>query len=146
MEENNIINENQAGFRKEYSTTDHILTLTLLLEYMKFKNKTLFCGFMDLRKAYDTINRVMLFKKLEMFKVKGKFFNVILSMYNQTKSRLKCNNLYTCDFSCDVGIRQGENLSSMLFSIFLNDLESYLNKQQCDYIYLKSNDDLFTYL
>ena len=146
LEENNIINENQTGFRKGYSTMDHVLTLNLLLDYMKIKNKTLYCGFMDLRKAYDLINKAMLFKKLEMFNVKGKFFNVLLSMYKNTKSRLRSNNLYTHDFFCNIGIRQGENLSSMLFAIFLNDIEEFFDEQNCDYISLHDHDNMYVYL
>ena len=119
---------------------DHVLTLHLLLEYMKMKNKTIFCGFMDLRKAYDLINRAMLFQKLEMFHIKGKLYNIILSMYNDTKSRLRCNNLYTNDFCCNIGIRQGEKLSSMLFAIFLNDIEKFCKDNSCDSIPLKQHN------
>lgn len=146
LEEYHIINEIQAGFRKEYSTMDHVLTLHLLLEYMKMKNKTIFCGFMDLRKAYDLINRAMLFQKLEMFHIKGKLYNIILSMYNDTKSRLRCNNLYTNDFCCNIGIRQGENLSSILFAIFLNDIEKFCKDNGCDSIPLKGHDDIHVFV
>ena len=142
LEENNLIEENQAGFRKNYSTMDHVLTLNILLEYMKTKKKTLYCGFIDLRKAYDLINRAMLFKKLEMFDVNGKFFNVILAMYQNTKSRLRCNNLYTTEFTCNIGIRQGENLSSMLFAMYMNDIESFLQDQNCEYVNVSSHDNL----
>ena len=146
IEENNILYENQAGFRTDYATTDHILTLHLLLEYMKFNKNTLYCGFMDLSKAYDTINKAKLFQKLEMFNVKGKFFNVVLSMYTHTKSLLRCNNLYTNTFLCNIGIRQGENLSSMLFAIFMNDIEMFFNEKNCDYIPLLDHTKMHVYL
>lgn len=145
LDENSILNENQAGFREGYSTIDHILTLHLLLEYMKFNKNTMFCCFMDLSKAYDKINRIKLFQKLELFDIKGKFFNVVLSMYSQTKSLLKCNGLYTNSFNCNIGIRQGENLSSLLFSIFLNDLESYLNENDCDYIFVRDHTHMHVF-
>ena len=140
LDSNNILNENQAGFRSNYSTTDHILTLYLLLEYMNVNKKTMYCAFMDLKNAYDLINRSMLFQKLNLFNVHGKFFNVLLSMYSNTKSCLKCNNLYTNTFECSVGIRQGENLSCCLFSIFLNDLETFLNVNNCVPIDLYDNE------
>ena len=145
LDENDVLNENQAGFREGYATIDHILTLHLLLDYMKFNKNTMFCCFMDLSKAYDKINRIKLFQKLELFDIKGKFFNVVLSMYSQTKSLLRCNGLYTNSFYCNIGIRQGENLSSMLFSIFLNDLESYLNENDCDYIFVKDHTHMHVF-
>ena len=84
LDEHSILNENQARFWEGYATTDHILTLHLLLEYMNFNKSTLYCCFMDLSKAYHKINKINLFQKLELFNVKGKFFNVVLSMYSQT--------------------------------------------------------------
>ena len=146
LDEHSILKENQAGLKESYATTDHILTLHLLLEYMNFNKSTLYCCFMDLSKAYDKINKINLFKKLELFNVKGKFFNVVLSMYSQTKSLLRCDGLYTNTFNCNIGIRQGENLSSMLFAIFLNDLEDFLNEKDCEYLTVKDHTNMHEFL
>jgi hypothetical protein len=55
-----LIGPEQAGFRKSYSTTDHILTLKCIIDiYLKAKKK-LFCAFIDFQKAFDTINRIQL--------------------------------------------------------------------------------------
>ena len=58
---------------------------------------------MELKNAYDLINSSMLFQTLNLFNVYGKFFNVLLSMYSNIKSYMKCNNLYTNTFECSVG-------------------------------------------
>ena len=55
MEEDEILKENQAGFRKHYSTTDHIFSLYSLLEILKYEKKKLFCSFIDLSKAFDSV-------------------------------------------------------------------------------------------
>ena len=39
LEENDLLNENQAGFRKHYSTTDHIFSLYSLIELLKYEKK-----------------------------------------------------------------------------------------------------------
>ena len=53
-------------------------------------------------------------------------FNTIFSMYQNIKSSLSYNG-QTCEpFACEIGVRQGENLSPFLFSLYLNDLEDYL--------------------
>lgn len=46
-------------------------------------------------------------------------------MYKCIKSCIKCNDDQSDFFSCLTGVRQGENLSPFLFSVFLNDLEEY---------------------
>ena len=47
-------------------------------------------------------------------------------MYHNMKSKVTSNGQSSPLFSCENGVRQGENLSPILFSIFLNDLESHL--------------------
>ena len=45
------LDENQAGFRQGYSTTDQIFTLNALIELFKSRKKKLFCTFVDFSKA-----------------------------------------------------------------------------------------------
>ena len=54
LEYNEMLHENQAGFRKHYSTTDHIFTLHSLIELLKYEKKKLFCCFVDFSKAFLT--------------------------------------------------------------------------------------------
>ena len=56
-------------------------------------------------------------------------YNVILNMYNDVKSCINYNNCKSDYFSCDMGVRQGENLCPFLFALFLNDLQSFLGKE-----------------
>ena len=121
----NIISENQAGFRKGYSTTDNIFVLHALIEIYFSFNKKLFCTFVDFRKAFDTVWRSGLWQKLHKYDIKGKCFKVIYNMYNDIKSCVEYNGEKSQFFPCLTGVRQGENLSPFLFSIFLNDLENF---------------------
>ena len=77
LEECEILHQNQAGFRRNYSTTDHIFSLYALIEIMKFEKKKLFCSFVDFSKAFDSVWRVGLWGKLLQNEVKGNFFRVI---------------------------------------------------------------------
>ena len=50
-------------------------------------------------------------------------------MYSNIKSRVFNGNEYSDFFPCEVGVRQGENLSPLLFAIYLNDLESFFQNK-----------------
>ena len=53
-------------------------------------------------------------------------FNVILGMYKSVKSCISVNGKLSPLFECNMGMRQGENLSPILFALFLNDVESFM--------------------
>ena len=55
--------------------------------------------------------------------IRGKILNIIMSMYFSVKSRVKYCNKIGNEFCCNLGVRQGECLSPLLFSLFLNDIE-----------------------
>ena len=64
IDEYEILNENQAGFRSGYSTTDHIFALHYLIEILKARKIKLFCSFIDFRKAFDSVWGIGLWRKL----------------------------------------------------------------------------------
>ena len=123
----NLILENQAGFRKDHGTIDHIFTLHTIIEIFKNLKKKLYCEFIDFEKAFDSVWRIGLWNKLLVnSNINGKCFKIIKNMYNGIKAKLKINGFLSGSFPCQLGVRQGENLSPFLFSVFLNDLESFL--------------------
>lgn len=126
LDNNQTILENQAGFRGGYSTTDHIFVLNSLIEILKSQKQKLFCAFVDFSQAFDSVWRVGLWHKLLFNSVDGKFYRIVSNMYKNIKSCIKINNAASAFFASDCGVRQGENLSPMLFALYLNDLESFL--------------------
>ena len=135
-EQNFILNEIQAGFRKGYSTADHVFVLKHLMDLFKYKNKKLFCCFVDYTKAFDSIWREALWHKLISNGIQGKILNVIKNLYAQIKSCVFLNGEKSEFFVSTRGVRQGENLSPLLFSLFVNDIESEFLKRGCSYINL----------
>ena len=92
---------------------------------MKAQKKTLFCTFIEFCKALDSIWRIGLWEKLITNGINGKCFNIIYNMYQNTKSCVRAHNSLIDYFSCCVGVRQGKNVSPLLFSPFLNDIEDF---------------------
>ncbi len=125
---NNIINENQAGFRAEYSTVDHILSLKALIDLFFKSKQKLYCAFIDYQKAFDTVWRNGLWYKLNKCGIynTSKIYKVIVKMYEGIKSCVFVGNVKSKYFTSNTGVRQGENLSPMLFALYLNDLEDHL--------------------
>lgn len=147
LTENNIMNENQAGFRKDYSTIDHIFTLNSLIEILRHHKKKIFCAFIDFSKAFDSVWRFGMWQKLLNNNIKGNFFRVIYNMYGNIKSCVQIKHVTENSespyeqsdfFECNIGVRQGENLSPILFSLFLNDVESYLSENNNNGIILNT--------
>ena len=118
----------QAGFREDFSTTDHIFTLYSIIEYYTNKKGRVYCAFVDYSKAFDLIERASLWVKLLNNDINGKILNVIKSLYVNAKSCVKLDGKISEYFSCCKGVRQGENLSPVLFAIYLNDFHAFLDK------------------
>ena len=135
------ISENQAGFRKTYSTLDHIFSMYALIELLKSQKKKLFCCFVDFSSAFDSVWRVGLWQKILAHKVNGKVFRIIFNMYSGIKSCVSVMGKNSPLFCSYAGVRQGENLSPILFSMYLNDLGNFLEDSQVNGIPLDVDND-----
>ena len=123
--------EAQAGFRKQMGTIDNIFVLHGLIRHFINEGKRLYAAFIDFTKAFDYVVRENLWLKLIKSGVRGKILNVIKSMYTSVKSMVKYNNCFSEEFSCFLGVRQGECLSPFLFSLYLNDIETEFIQNNC---------------
>ena len=104
-------------------TVDNIFVLHGLISHFLNRGKQLFCAFIDFTKAFDYVVRENLWHMLIKLGLRGNILEIIKSMYENAKSRVKFCNGIGNEFFCSLGVRQGECLSSILFSLFLNDIE-----------------------
>ena len=110
------------GFRKSRSCEDHIFTLKSIIKNHLHVNKSTFVAFIDILKAFDLVNRDLLWYKLLIHNILGKIYWVVWSLYKSTLYCIILSNLYTNWFKVDSGVRQGHNLSPTLFGIFISNL------------------------
>ena len=122
VENSDILVDEQNGFRKKRSTIDHLSSVTNLIETRKKLKRSTFCAFIDLKKAYDSVNRELLWHKLEHLGIGGTMLNAVKSLYTAVSSCVRINGFYTEWFDVTSGLRQGCSLSPLLFNIFINDL------------------------
>ena len=146
LDENDMLNENQAGFRKAYSTSDHVFSLHALIEMMKYEKKKLFCSFVDFSKAFDSVWRAALWGKLLGHEINGNFLRVLHNIYQNAKSFISINNQQSGFLINSCGLRQGDNISPILFSLYLNDLETYLEVDSRGVPIVIDSADMRTYM
>ena len=103
----------QFGFRSNRSTTDAIF---ILQNSINISSKPLFLCFIDLKAAYDWINRDMLFKILEILLKSPILVNILKALYTGTSAAIKSSKSFFKTFS---GCRQG-GVESVIFNIFLD--------------------------
>ena len=129
MEQNNKIVENQAGFRKMYSTTDQIFNLYAVIQKcLNRDGQKVYVAFVDFKKAFDSVNHTRLFEVIHKGGIRGRFFGAIQSMYQSLISCVRANNELSDFFDCPVGVRQGCVMSPSLFSLFINEIANHINE------------------
>lgn len=145
-EENCIISDAQFGFKPGYGTTDCIFVLNHIINKTLSLKKKLYCCFIDYQKAFDKIEHANLWQKLTQSGITGKLLNIVKNMYQQIKSRIRFNNTISEIFEYKKGVIQGESLSPLLFSLYINDLESHLMNNGCSSVEIEDiNLFLFMY-
>ncbi len=121
VESNSVIHDEQNGFRKNRSTVDHLISLTSIIESRKVKKQPTFCAFIDFRKAFDSINRPILWQKLCKLGMSGKMLSSHKSIYMDVQCCVRINGMQTSFFDVNVGVKQGCLLSGLLFNLYIND-------------------------
>ena len=129
--DNNILAEEQLGFVKGNRTSDaHFIINNLIQDYCHKKGKQIYSCLIDFKKAFDSIPRDILFKKLKGYGVTGNFFNILKNMYNNDSIKIKIGERLSENIYPNQGVRQGCILSPTLFNIFLADLPGTINKTE----------------
>ena len=136
-EENNVLDESQAGFRQKYTTIDNVFNLMAVVQkYLTKKGGRFYCIFIDFEKAFDNVQHSQIWKSFERNNIKGKFCQIMKSLYQNTESCVKCNNKLTEYFKRSNGTRQGCVTSPKIFSLLVNDLIKYLQHNCGEGVYI----------
>ena len=120
--QNNLLCDEQNGFRAGRNCIDHLGTLTNLAEYKIKSKKSLFVAFIDFSKAYDRINRDLLWSKLQLQGLNGHMLNILKAIYNDVRCCARINGTNTDWFQVTSGLKQGCLLSPLLYNMYVNDL------------------------
>ena len=122
VERHNLLGEAQFGFRKGRSGADAGFTLSSVLWKSSAKRRKPHLAFLDLQKAYDSVDRSVLWAKLRKLGFGGKFLESIKSMYSGDYVTCESNGVTTNPVYLRRGLRQGCSLSPMLFALYIVDM------------------------
>ena len=99
--------------------TVFILTLRLLAEKAKRQGKKIYHCFIDFQKAFDTIKHKIIWAMLKSYGVDAKMITLLQNIYEKSQSAVRIGTDYGEWFRTDVGTRQGDPLSPLLFIAYL---------------------------
>ena len=122
----NILRKNQNGFRRNRSTTSHILTIRRILEGVRSKNLLATILFVDFTKAFDSIHRGNMEQILLDYGLPKETVAAIMVLYRNTKVKVHSPDGDTDYFDIVTGVLYGDPLAPYLFIICL--LRTSINK------------------
>lgn len=112
----------QYGFRQGCSTLIAITELVDSILNELDNRKIVGALFLDLKKAFDTLNHEILLKKLEMYGIRGVANNIIRSYLENRKQFVSINGVQSSQKPINIGVPQGSNIGPILFLAYINDL------------------------
>ena len=95
----------QAGFRRNHSTTDHLVTLRIIAKECCNNKSDIFCCFVDFRKAFDTVPINNLWNRLEELKVHFELRVVAIRLYEKVIANFKNIGGWKMDINCNIGFK-----------------------------------------
>ena len=113
----------QAGFRHEFSTVDHMFTFTILQEKTEEFQLNSWVAAIDFKKAFDSIDQNYLWEALSEQHVPRSYIRILQSLYFEQSAQVKTDKM-SRTFGIRRGTKQGDPLSSLLFNALLEKLMS----------------------
>nr|VZI35622.1 unnamed protein product [Spirometra erinaceieuropaei] len=118
--EQGLLPESQCGIRRHRGTTDMIFAARQLQEKCQEMRTHLYSTFVDLTKAFDTVNREGLWKIMQKFGCPERFTQMVRQLHDGMMARVTDNGAVSEAFAVTNGVKQGCVLAPTLFSLMFS--------------------------
>lgn len=122
IEKNNLLSNYQSAFRNNFSCETALNYVISDWHKAIDKNEKVIIIALDLKRAFETINRNKLIEKMELYGIKGVELKWFHSYLNNRKQKTKFNEEISNAISVPIGLPQGTALSVILFLLYINDI------------------------
>ena len=122
VEGHSLLGEVQNGFRKNRMASDNVFVLHSILWKARAMKRKVHLAFCDISKAYDSVDRDILWKKLSCLGFGGQFLASLQAIYTGDSVQSVVNGVTTRPVFLGRGLRQGCSLSPMLFALYVADM------------------------
>ena len=122
LNDNNLLTDCQSGFRPLHSTCSVLLDLNEYFLRCIDEGYAIGAIFLDLKRAFDTVNHNILFNKLAKYGVQDKELSWFVNYFSDREQCVCIKGAKSAFKRVSVGIPQGSLLGPLLFTIFVNDI------------------------
>lgn len=124
INENDILIKEQSGYRQDHSCETALNYLIADWKMLLDENKNVVCVFIDFQRAFETIDRDKLLRKLMAYGIVDKEIEWFRSYLSDRKQRVKFQNTMSEEVSVNLGVPQGSILGALLFILYINNISA----------------------